>query len=815
LVAAPWLIATACGGGGGNHAVLTRVVPASACAAGGVTIGSGSDTNDNGVLDDTEVTATHDVCNGTMSMGAPGEAGFDTLVQTTDLPEGDPNCDNGGTKIEVGLDDGAGAGMARDGVLQPGEVSSTKFVCNGGLPTFRRPMTPPTEPTARFRIDTSGGNGTVYSGGYGGDVYAYMDYGTAGGHIKMFATGGVDASFTVPTIAFQPGAVPLVVSSDLTLSGYVDQATGLASADEYFFVNGGTTLYKDVTGVATPVTSIDVQAGKTLTLALSYSAGSEARVTVSDDIRNAGTIRAALRADMKSRGQLWLRCDNYTGLAGSSIAQDGANAPGDTAGDGGYVQIRANGNLINQGTISNSGGNGDYSGEAGGMLLRATDGAIYNTGALTSKGGSSAASYGASGGGIELRGGYRGMFNSGAIVASGGDGSDGGGDGGYLELYVNELGSVTLSGTITSKGGACSAIDCYGGGGGSLDSYTYSGRTIVTGDIDVSGADSRGTSQGGYGGDVYFYNSDENSNYDGYVYVPTGNMEFAANIVTKGGNGGSGGGGGAFTVQMYPYYVPQGQEIIFYGYSSVKTSGGNGMSDSGGGAGDVYLYFNDAPYIFDFSEYAPAGAVINYVPIEARGGNGTYGGDGGAVDFYGQSSYYFGNDFEIVLNRAAVDARGGDASGSYASGGQGGYVYFASPSGVDNNALLNSSGGMTSGVGGNGGSGGEVYFGSDNAMCVNTGAIELAGGTSTAALSSGGSGGSYYQYCLPSTNAAAVNLKGGNGVDYGGDGGWVELLTTGSSSSNNTGMLSLAAGTGGDENGQKGTVMIDGVNVTP
>jgi hypothetical protein len=34
-------------------------------------------------------------------------------------------------RIDTGIDDGAGGGIAGDGVLQPGEVRQTQYVCNG------------------------------------------------------------------------------------------------------------------------------------------------------------------------------------------------------------------------------------------------------------------------------------------------------------------------------------------------------------------------------------------------------------------------------------------------------------------------------------------------------------------------------------------------------------------------------------------------------------------------------------------------------------------------------------------------------------
>ncbi len=51
---------------------------------------------------------------------------------TTDAePTGSVNGAAGGTLISAGLDNGAGGGTARNGILEPGEVSQTRYVCNG------------------------------------------------------------------------------------------------------------------------------------------------------------------------------------------------------------------------------------------------------------------------------------------------------------------------------------------------------------------------------------------------------------------------------------------------------------------------------------------------------------------------------------------------------------------------------------------------------------------------------------------------------------------------------------------------------------
>ncbi len=62
--------------------------------------------------------------------GDNGRDGLSTLVVVTPEPTG-ADCATGGQRIDVGLDDGAGGGVANNGVLEAGEIETTDFVCNG------------------------------------------------------------------------------------------------------------------------------------------------------------------------------------------------------------------------------------------------------------------------------------------------------------------------------------------------------------------------------------------------------------------------------------------------------------------------------------------------------------------------------------------------------------------------------------------------------------------------------------------------------------------------------------------------------------
>jgi hypothetical protein len=95
----------------------TRVeAPGASCPAGGTRIEFGYDKNRDGKLSDPEITGSAMICDGAAAEGA--------MVVTTDLPVGSPECPEGGTRIDSGLD--------RDGnrVLDEGEFTSA-FVCAG------------------------------------------------------------------------------------------------------------------------------------------------------------------------------------------------------------------------------------------------------------------------------------------------------------------------------------------------------------------------------------------------------------------------------------------------------------------------------------------------------------------------------------------------------------------------------------------------------------------------------------------------------------------------------------------------------------
>jgi len=110
----------------GRSLVVTTPEPAGMnCAAGGEKVEIGFDTDGDGILQASEIGSTSYVCNG--ERGDDGTGG--NAVRITTVPNGDPECPNGGTQIETGPDSNG------NGNLDDSEVTNTTYSCNGNATT--------------------------------------------------------------------------------------------------------------------------------------------------------------------------------------------------------------------------------------------------------------------------------------------------------------------------------------------------------------------------------------------------------------------------------------------------------------------------------------------------------------------------------------------------------------------------------------------------------------------------------------------------------------------------------------------------------
>ncbi len=104
------------------------------CSAGGADILIGNDENNNGILEEIEVTSTTRLCHGEAGQsgssgntGPSGSPGVNSMVSTSVIGNGHQACLFGGLLIDTGLDANG------DGILDSGEVINSEYVCNGAI----------------------------------------------------------------------------------------------------------------------------------------------------------------------------------------------------------------------------------------------------------------------------------------------------------------------------------------------------------------------------------------------------------------------------------------------------------------------------------------------------------------------------------------------------------------------------------------------------------------------------------------------------------------------------------------------------------
>ncbi|RCS26550.1 hypothetical protein DUT90_12400 [Polaribacter sp. WD7] len=113
-----------CNGTNGNNGLnsLTNIseeAKGENCENGGYKVETGIDNNVNGLLDSNEIETVNYICNGTN-----GSDGLSSLIDISEEPKGE-NCENGGYKIETGVDNNI------NGILDSDEIEAVNYVCNG------------------------------------------------------------------------------------------------------------------------------------------------------------------------------------------------------------------------------------------------------------------------------------------------------------------------------------------------------------------------------------------------------------------------------------------------------------------------------------------------------------------------------------------------------------------------------------------------------------------------------------------------------------------------------------------------------------
>ncbi len=133
-----------CNGANGSNGSglnsLVNVLPESAgvnCTNGGQRIESGMDDNSNTILESIEIDSVQYVCNGVDGTngtngtngidGTNGTNGFNSAISTAPAT----GCSSGGTRVNMGLDDGTPSGIAGNNILETGEIDHSFEVCDG------------------------------------------------------------------------------------------------------------------------------------------------------------------------------------------------------------------------------------------------------------------------------------------------------------------------------------------------------------------------------------------------------------------------------------------------------------------------------------------------------------------------------------------------------------------------------------------------------------------------------------------------------------------------------------------------------------
>ncbi len=206
------LILVACSGGAQDTTTLSpppgndvaigvlNFAPLSNCPNGGVTIESGVDSNQDHVLQTSELTSTQFVCNGLNGNdgtnglnGSDGISNFKALLLIShELPG--INCATGGSVVNVGLD------LNQDNILGRNEITSFNYICNG----------------ANGASGASGNTGATGATGLGGPTGANGATGAAGSN----GTNGTNGFNSLVSITAESvGSVHCVYGGAKTSSG--------------------------------------------------------------------------------------------------------------------------------------------------------------------------------------------------------------------------------------------------------------------------------------------------------------------------------------------------------------------------------------------------------------------------------------------------------------------------------------------------------------------------------------------------------------------------------------------------------------------
>ena len=743
--------------------------PSDQCNDGGVIVASGPDRNGNGTLEPDEVTTRSELC-----------AHTTRLTRTSSIPAGDPRCPFGGSLLEAGTDDGASGGIAGNGVLEEGEVMTSRVTClSGGA--HPRDTAPPEGEPGTGRILLGGAAGSAGSGGHGGRLQIENNA-SNGGHVALFRTGMVRPPPPVPRPVLDFGPEKLHVTQDLALVYHAspdDAANG-----EYYYCNTLDICHrKSDTEKAVIVTGIHV-------------ANSSYERVLANDILNEGTIAAA-EIEGGHREDLRLGARAYFGSPGSKI--DAASKVG-TSGDGGfgaYVVLVVD-YLENHGVLNLSGADaapGGHNGGPGGtlnVLARSPVGiGIANLGTVLTRGGSGTGTGKGGRGGIVAAHVNGPLVSTGDIDTSGGSGATGG-----VASFVNidSRGSLAITGRITTRGGDAVAAGCTTTCSGGAASYVtlraYGGGLTFSGTWVGTGGASVGTA--GQGGGTLTLETLDGAQVAGSVTV-------SGTLDARGGTGTTGGNGGAIYLKQKTAR-PAGQEVRALGFAEVDVGGGTGTT--GGGFGGRVVLGNGVA-----GDVIPSGSVLLHVPIDGKGGAATEsgrGGEGTRVNVLAGSAQAPAAGAQAFVFAAPLEVAGG---AGISGGGASGVVGVYARDRIDVHTPFAARGGDASGESAAGGAAGDVEWETLGELKVGA-TITLSGGDGLGTTSAGGACGGLFLSGAHVTANALLACTGGNGTAGPGGGGGPLTVTSSQPPSELTTLS--AQGGSGTPPGAAGVITVDG-----
>lgn len=621
------------GGGGGNFAVVslqTPIGPGTDCANGGVKVELGLDNGDGGGIARDSALQPGEV-DKTEFICNTSPTTADTLTLLTPLNTGDTHCPNGGTQVDYGFDNGDGGGTANDDTLQSGEIDGTSYVClnaPGNLLVVTTPILP-------GDVDCTYGGNLVSSG---------LDNGDGGGVTSDGILQDGEVDLTSKKCAQAPDEV-FPNPGGAVGSAFIDVSGGNGPGS-----GGGNGGSLDVAAYGGPLaTSIEARRNGSVTVnappaAPTFTAGAKPLVISTDTTITYATTSPGAGIPYVFNDTAAVNPFTFAiYIDDAPITSLKVNAGVTlTIANNTELRVRVQGDVLNQGTIK-----ANITGEANNVLVIEAKSFNNDTGAtIDMRTGFDSTS-------LEIWTLYNGggaFRNAGNILTRGRDYNDEDGPGyptypGFVRITT--AGDADNAGNIEARGGNGSSGGDSGTDGNTVAIHTLKGNLYNNGTIDVSG----GTGyDGGSGGAILFFNHSDQSNFErsshpstqDYAAYGPGGFNGTGAFKANGGDSDSGyaGTGGDLVIRM------AGGAIRSNVYTNVRGGSMLGSGYSNAGQGGTAL-------LAAFTWVGPTGAAAPVVP---------------AGIFVGQPS---STGFPTA---GTIDARGGEGAVGFSSAGNGGQV---------------------------------------------------------------------------------------------------------------------------------------------